>query len=914
MDNKKNNCDDINKVSTRVTNLALLPYKTPILHGIIEIINEFKKNNDDGIDYKKLCEQTSRYVNAQKKCVKDVTTSKGRKFVTNEWKSIIRGVAQTYEKQDVQRLCYYEDDKEVKKKKEVLNIHDIFRKFCIEKKNRLRNSSDMDFEECSNYMSWLDEKKREIQGRDPNYKYIEEYQKYFYIHTNCNYPWLVKGTPDFICRMKTTTRAKEKHGKEKSSVDASQIAPAVNPSTSAVPKKNIHLESSNHSKGDVVPTNGKSTESDHEKTPAKSTSSDHSQGVNNDAESNNPIMMLSGTPVDDPPHVSQSNEDYEYMKFKSLLYSVKNNVLVQNVPHDVHDAFKKKLTTFSNKVLSDMQRESITNITTKAYKYIPPKFSLSKKFLQSLRSQGFQSNISKQKLIPRIPSEQIYPPTFLYSQQVPKTIQPIISYAPTTKSMKKPLPPFRLLLPITTNPPDNNSIIKVEIEPAEPDPSYFKPPPYIRSPFMIYTLVFLTLFTIITLFYLLSKYTSFGLYFGKKKKKKKRIKHQLQLKKLPEEVPHSNTIDNYSINDTQRENKIHSDKDIYNQINIQKCTINKNIILRGEKKNGHKTIIDIHMELLNECKNDAWELNKNDFLEICLEEFIGEKNKIYANLEKTALLRKNISIRNPTEVKTLLWDKWEETYIPIWENFKRGNAFKLLQYQWKEEEKAYLEKIQAENNTLNEKNKIPLVEVKKDIWRKWIKKQATLIQQYKKEQWFKSLVEQIEDVSDEYKKEEIKGEIFVLNTKELKNRENNEELYKLDKHIFLIKAFTQIFMMVLEECIKEESPEKTELMLYNIIGKINKEKRQNVKSHKVENTYEKSKDHLVFNEMLEKDTHKYKDSFKKLMEGWTNKPGIDINSAYDKNKSHKSVEMTDKNFLNPNDDTFENHINYMRKE
>ncbi|SBT58795.1 STP1 protein [Plasmodium ovale wallikeri] len=191
------------------------------------------------------------------------------------------------------------------------------------------------------------------------------------------------------------------------------------------------------------------------------------------------------------------------------------------------------------------------------------------------------------------------------------------------------------------------------------------------------------------------------------------------------------------------------------------------------------------------------------------------------------------------------------------------------------------------------------------------KKQATLIQQYKKEQWFKSLVEQIEDVSDEYKMEEIKDDIFVLNIEKLDNVNNNEESYKHDNNPFLIKMLTQIFMMVIEECIKEESPEKTELVLDNTIGKLNKGKCQNIKSRHVENTYEKSKDHLEYNEMLEKYTHKYKDSFKELMEGWTNKPDIDINSTNDKNKSDKWVEMTDKNILNPNDDTSENHINYI---
>ncbi|SBT84020.1 STP1 protein, partial [Plasmodium ovale] len=152
-------------------------------------------------------------------------------------------------------------------------------------------------------------------------------------------------------------------------------------------------------------------------------------------------------------------------------------------------------------------------------------------------------------------------------------------------------------------------------------------------------------------------------------------------------------------------------------------------------------------------------------------------------------------------------------------------------------------------------------------------------------------------VSDEYKMEEIKDDIFVLNIEKLDNINNNQESYKHDNNPFLIKVLTQIFMMVIEECIKEESPETTELVLDNMITKINKEKCQNIKSCHVENTYEKSKDYLEYNEMLDKDTNKYKDSFKELMEGWTNKPDIDINSTYDKNKSDKWVEMTDKNFL-----------------
>ncbi|SBT57754.1 surface-associated interspersed protein 13.1 (SURFIN 13.1) (SURF13.1) [Plasmodium ovale wallikeri] len=129
---------------------------------------------------------------------------------------------------------------------------------------------------------------------------------------------------------------------------------------------------------------------------------------------------------------------------------------------------------------------------------------------------------------------------------------------------------------------------------------------------------------------------------------------------------------------------------------------------------------------------------------------------------------------------------------------------------------------------------------------------------------------------------EIKDDIFVLNTEKLDNINNKEELYKHDNCLFLIKVLTQIFMMVIEECIKEESPEKTELVLDNIIEKLNKEKHAKIES---KNIHQENMNHKEYNETLETDTHKYKDSFKELMEGWTNKPDIDINSIDDENKS-----------------------------
>ncbi|SBT73993.1 hypothetical protein POWCR01_000171300, partial [Plasmodium ovale] len=167
MQKGKFTCDAVKEASKRDTVLTLLPYKTTILHGALNIINEFKKKNEHGIDYKNLCNQLNNYVISQKRCVKEVIKSKKKTFERSEWKDIIRGLVLTYNNQDVKRLCYYEDDNETKKKKEVLNIHDIFRNFCIEKKERLGNSSDMNFQKCDKFLSWISEKKMELQGHDP---------------------------------------------------------------------------------------------------------------------------------------------------------------------------------------------------------------------------------------------------------------------------------------------------------------------------------------------------------------------------------------------------------------------------------------------------------------------------------------------------------------------------------------------------------------------------------------------------------------------------------------------------------------------------------------------------------------------------------------------------------------------------
>ncbi|SBT02099.1 STP1 protein [Plasmodium ovale curtisi] len=835
MDKRKNNCEDINKASTKVTNLVLLPYKTPILQGIIKIINEFKKNNDDGIDYKKLCEQTSRYVNAQKKCVQDVTISKGRTFVTKEWKGIISGLVQTYEKHDVKRLCYYEDDNEAKKKKEVLNIHHEFRNFCIEKKIRLQNLSHLNFKQCNEYMSWLNGKKMHLKSIDPNYEYIQQYQEYFNIHPNCNYTWLVSNIPDVTCSQITRTRGKEKEGAKKSVGDSSQTAPPIIPDSTTDAKKDNPLSPLNSFKGELGPASNKYPSSNPEIAPnERGSPPDNTNTVKDNVTPKIEDIGITGTDISKYPSNSYTKPNYADIKrFPVATIGKKIPYVIRFPIHEAPDIF------IDGKPVQ-VQDIQIDPTAINSYTWIPL----------------------------RLPSAQVFPPPYPRSKRFSSSnihvqshqtgIPPVEKYTRKTKPWRTPASFFyHELPPFIRSSTGKKEMEVVKIQLPIPDPSLF------RSPIMIYILGFLILFTIIAMLFFLSKYTSFGLLFNKKKKKK-RLKRNLEIKKIPEESPHFDNIDNHSIDDIPYENKIHDDKNIYNQLIIKKSVLKKNISIPQRKKNKRKAIIDIHMEILNECKNDEWVLSKSDFLEIILEEFIREQNKIHAKSEKFDLKMKTMSTPNAKEAKMLLWDKWAEKYKPIWENFKRGNTFKLLQYRWKKEDKTYLDNTKAENNIFNENEKIPLREIKKDIWRNWITKQATLIQQYKEEKWLKSLVEELEYVSDEYKKGKIKDDIFVVNIKELENKENNEELYKRVKHIFLIKVLIQILMMVIEECIKEESSGKMEIVLDNLIEKLNKEKHAKIES---ENIHQENMNHKEYNEMLEQHKSKDEDSFNQLLEG-----------------------------------------------
>ncbi|SBT57292.1 STP1 protein [Plasmodium ovale wallikeri] len=822
--------------TTHLRNIDINVFLTFIQGDIKNLIRTHGYKNC-GLSYEDVCDKIKEIIPQKKKIIFEHMNKYGRDKLNSDWSSKKNGfLNKLFEDEGFINMCFSKKYKNDPSLNQLLSKHIEFCKKRDKWKAVLEKKSE--YSECMNYNSWIESERKSFTleylrnvrifksqavnrmfstkdhpvGHDPSGTYLRsKLDCEIYNPTSERYQQIpVTKAPQNSQHTPTPHDVRqESQGKSVISLpDEGEIdekkshvkeppksePPPSDPLTSSITKTEVDGTASS-----------KQSSSFPENIPIKSTN----------AQQDTNMVILQGTPVPPPKAVSMSHPDYKIQINLSNYDNLLDNLFGYKISHDVHHSINRKYQKIHNYYPTDIKGEVIRPSIEKSYNYIP----------SELRKQGFLPHFGKQGYIPQITRSEPFPVSIPYSQPPPITFSRAKNYNPITKPIKYHTP----LLPSGTN-----EIETILIQPAIPHPSYF------RSPFMIYTLIFLTIVAIITIFYFLSKYTPFGLLFGKKWKKQ-RLKRHLKTNKLPEEVPQVDTKDIYSINNMAYENKTNYNKDINSHIIIQKGIINKNISLPKRKKKKGKAIIDIHMEMLNECKNDEWELNKNDFLEICLEQFIIEQNNIYRNSKNSNLITKIISTENAKEPKMLLWGKWAEKYTPIWENFKRRNTFKILQYEWKEEENAYFDKIQKQNSYLNENEKISHIEIKKDIWRRWITKQTKLIELYKEEQWFKSLVEELENVSDEYKKGKIKDDIFVENIKELENKENNEELYKLDKHIFPIKVLIQILMMVIEECIKEENPEQTEVVLDNLINKLNKEKRANIEPEKI---YEENMNHI----------------------------------------------------------------------
>ncbi|CRG97992.1 surface-associated interspersed protein (SURFIN) [Plasmodium gallinaceum] len=238
---------------------------------------------------------------------------------------------------------------------------------------------------------------------------------------------------------------------------------------------------------------------------------------------------------------------------------------------------------------------------------------------------------------------------------------------------------------------------------------------------------------------------------------------------------------------------------------------NKKNFFTLKKKPKWKTMIEIQMIIMEDCKQKEWELNREKFLKICLEEWKGDE-RLYGNI-----VRKNstMNIKESTiialERQKMFSRKLIERHKKLIEKWRTEEWFNSLIEEWKKEENIHIgttDKKKSIQGTYSIEKNIGL-EKKNEIWSQWIKKQRRLFTQYEKESLFNRLL-------DEYNEEEDMYERKDKQTKEKKNNIDNMERDpktvdikddvsgKIERVNLISKLWIEIYMMILDQCKKEE--------------------------------------------------------------------------------------------------------------
>ncbi|CZT62741.1 surface-associated interspersed protein 8.3 (SURFIN 8.3) [Plasmodium falciparum NF54] len=241
--------------------------------------------------------------------------------------------------------------------------------------------------------------------------------------------------------------------------------------------------------------------------------------------------------------------------------------------------------------------------------------------------------------------------------------------------------------------------------------------------------------------------------------------------------------------------------------------------LYDKKKIKWKTIIEIHMEVLNDCKNDEWEMNKGDFLDICLEEFGTMENREYSHIINNMLMVGELEYKHLNmdviERQNDLWNKWIEGHRYMLEKWKKEKWFIVLKENWKNEEHKYMRKAYLELlMSLREDVKNPMLQRQKIIWRKWIAKNLYHIESNVMKKWFDKLLEEI------LRKGAIEEDECINLIEMEENEEYLEELKEYRKKKLICIIWIKIYMMIIEEHKKEEYLESKEIFLDTCVDEL----------------------------------------------------------------------------------------------
>ncbi|SBT86021.1 STP1 protein [Plasmodium malariae] len=365
-------------------------------------------------------------------------------------------------------------------------------------------------------------------------------------------------------------------------------------------------------------------------------------------------------------------------------------------------------------------------------------------------------------------------------------------------------------------------------------------------------------------------------------KKKKKIKRR-QAKFLKILTSLYSCAKNELVKHDKMEYPLYDDEEITKKIKILEHNKNNNINASKQNKRRYKTIIEVHMQILEEYRNEEWEYIKGEFLEICLELLTKGEHNTYPYLTNDELIMGNTKSINQKEKQKILWNKWIEKHQNLADKLKKEHWFNNLKIDWKRE-LANLKKREELKNDPDEIQNIPFSQREKYIWRQWISEKCIIIKQYIEQDLFNYLTDELQIIPDDYDNEKIRDSLPLINIGELSNKEDCQELYKYIKKKLLTKLCILVLMSVLEECKKEQDIEKNESHLDNYINEFKEKENSDSKKEFIKNLSDFNRNFLG---NMENTDYTTDDSFRKKLENWIIEDNTNANSMGKENTADK---------------------------
>lgn len=320
-------------------------------------------------------------------------------------------------------------------------------------------------------------------------------------------------------------------------------------------------------------------------------------------------------------------------------------------------------------------------------------------------------------------------------------------------------------------------------------------------------------------------------------------------------------LNNYDNNNFRKNIKYEQKKNNFKEEIEMIKKINKKAQSKDTEKDiMWKTVIEIHMKIIEEDKKQEWEKNKGDFLQICRQEFLNEnqynrnENSRFVN---DYMVQDNYMIKRQNGI----WNKCIERNRYILEKWKKEKWFEKLKNQWKNEQNIYVNTREVYSNINDETNVKeinPLIEGEKVLWKKWLRNQKGLLEKYNEEFWFKKLFEDYEkevenDDDDDYYYYHMSVNQQGKHPEDLitLNKISNQSLQKFKKNKLITTMWIEIHMMILEECKEEEVQLNKELFLDSCIKELIKEKESKGKCKMLEIVLDLKDKHVLINKNLE---------------------------------------------------------------